>query len=590
MSGGATAGMTSWPLDALPYGTTLHGYRIEQVLGSGGFGVTYLARDLLGQRFAIKEYFPRQFAARRGIRVVALSNQDIPLFDQCKDRFLNEARALVLLGQTAEANNGIVRVQTYFEANDTCFMVMDYVEGTSLANAVRQQPDGLPAARVQSLLMQLLSAMRLVHQAGLLHRDIKPANIIVGHDDKVVLIDFGASRETAHNQASAYTQVYSDGYAPPEQMFGSYQAEFSDIYAVGAVCYRCIGGTLVNAMQRGSALAEGKPDPQPAAEIIGAGRYPQRMLATIDAALAIDPRRRPKTADEMSASLGWNPQTDDTTVVPARPTELPRRGTWRYIACAAIAVALIGVPLPTTYPPSAVGLVEAPPQTARSAPPTQAPVAEAAIPQAISPLDRAQAALSVPCAVLIIEQSHAGLRAIGPALPGRELDSLLTELRRSAPVEDETRPVDRSACAPIVALGAVMRRSWQVSPHALDYDLELQDVPGGARFRIDVDTAQPVVYADVYSTDGLVHHLLQPTRQDKGRRHIDDTLTLPPGRHLVVAIGAPQLLDLGPRPATENAGVYLALLRPRLESAPATLAADLGVAEVRAVQPAGAQK
>ena len=302
MSTVTSATEAPWPGYALPHGIVVNGYRIERVLGSGGFGVTYLARDLLLQSFAVKEYFPRQLAIRQDLNVVAASAEDAPLFEECRERFLREAQALVLLGRVADAGDGIVRVQTYFEAYGTCFLVMDYIEGTSLASVLRNERDGLAAARVRSLLFQLLSSIRVVHQAGLMHRDIKPANIILRDNDRAVLIDFGSSRAVLGGHRSDYTQIYSGSYAPPEQMLGQRQAEFSDIYAIGAVCYRAIGGTVVDALVRQNALAVGRPDPQPAAEQIGAGRYPQQLLAVIDAALAIDPAQRPQSVDAMLAN------------------------------------------------------------------------------------------------------------------------------------------------------------------------------------------------------------------------------------------------------------------------------------------------
>ena len=295
----------------------VNGYRIERVLGSGGFGVTYLARDLLQQPFAIKEYYPRQFAVRQALNVLAASSEDAPLFEECRERFLREAQALVVLGRLAGANDGIVRVQTYFEANGTCFLVMDYVEGASLASILQREPGGLAAPRVQSLLAQLLSAIGGVHRAGLMHRDIKPANIILRDDDRVVLIDFGSSRATTSGLTTDYTKIYSGGYAPPEQMLGMRQGAFSDIYAIGAVCYRAIGGTVVDGQARQIALTVGRPDPQPSASQIGAGRYPGPLLATIDAALTIDATKRPQSIDAMLAALGQDEPAVDATVMAA---------------------------------------------------------------------------------------------------------------------------------------------------------------------------------------------------------------------------------------------------------------------------------
>src|SRR5580700_39107 len=212
MSGDTTLGAAPWPNYALPHGTIVNGYRIERVLGSGGFGVTYLARDLLGQPFAIKEYFPRQFSVREEMTVVASSAEDTALFEECRDRFLREAQALVLLGKRARADEGIVHVHTYFEAHGTCFMVMDFVEGMSLATVLQTAPGGLAADRVDELLFQLLASLRAVHQAGLMHRDIKPANIILTETGRPVLIDFGSSRESSGDLNTTYTQIYSGGY------------------------------------------------------------------------------------------------------------------------------------------------------------------------------------------------------------------------------------------------------------------------------------------------------------------------------------------------------------------------------------------
>jgi serine/threonine protein kinase len=179
-----------WPGNALPRGTVVNGYRIERVLGSGGFGVTYLARDLLQQRFAIKEYFPRQFAVRDGLTVVSASAEDEPLFEDCRQRFLREAQALVRLSLASGAAAGIVRVQTYFEAHGTAFLVMDYIEGTSLASVLRETPGGLPAARVRSLLSQLLSSLRYAHSDAYIRRladetgftDVRISEAPIRHD------------------------------------------------------------------------------------------------------------------------------------------------------------------------------------------------------------------------------------------------------------------------------------------------------------------------------------------------------------------------------------------------------------------------
>jgi serine/threonine protein kinase len=332
----------AWPSFALPRGTEINGYRLDKILGSGGFGITYLALDLLRQRFAIKEYYPRQFASRRDMTVHPTTVADTPLFDECRERFLREAEALVLLGRAAGgANEGIVRVQTYFEAYGTCFLVMDYVEGDSLADIIRRDR-GLTAARLRSLLVQLLTSIRVVHQAGLLHRDIKPANIIIREGDRLVLIDFGATRQAMPTEATSYTQIYSGGYGPPEQMLGLRQGEYSDIYAIGAVCYRAIGGRLADPLARQNSLAAGFADPQAAAVVVGDGRYPRRLLKAIDAALVVDPAQRLQSADAMLQALGPEEPVGAAAAPPAASSAGRRRSSIWLAAAAVGALAVAG--------------------------------------------------------------------------------------------------------------------------------------------------------------------------------------------------------------------------------------------------------
>jgi hypothetical protein len=336
--------------DALPPGTMLHGYTIRSVLGRGGFGTTYHATDRLDQSFAIKEYFPRQFAIRQGLEVVAASEQDHASLADCRERFLFEAKTLCQLGKTAN-DDGIVKVLTFFEANGTAYIVMEFLSGETLESVLKRAPEGLPSKLLQARLRGLLSSLARVHAAGLVHRDIKPANIFVRENGRPVLIDFGSARAASRNQETVYTQIYSGSYAPIEQMSGMQQGPYSDIFAVGAVCYRAIGGTLVDAFTRQQALQRGKPDPLIPAATVGAGRYPERLLRTIDRALAIDWDERPQTASELAAAL----DDDDATVVETRTAGAPaatsaaraappraRKG-WRAAAIAALlAIAVAG--------------------------------------------------------------------------------------------------------------------------------------------------------------------------------------------------------------------------------------------------------
>ena len=122
--------------DALPAGTGPNGYRVLGVLGRGGFGITYQATDLLDQPFAIKEFFPRQFATRVGPEVVATSDDDQDVFINCRERFLKEARLLASLGRNG-GTPGVVRVITFFESNKTAYSVMEMLTGETLEEMLR---------------------------------------------------------------------------------------------------------------------------------------------------------------------------------------------------------------------------------------------------------------------------------------------------------------------------------------------------------------------------------------------------------------------------------------------------------------------
>jgi hypothetical protein len=604
-----------WPSFALPRGTVVNGYRIERVLGSGGFGITYLALDLLEQRFAVKEYYPRQFAAREHLTVRPTSREDAPLFDECRERFLREARALVKLGQIAGASDGIVRVQTYFEAFGTCFLVMDYVEGRSLANVLRQEPGGLAPERVRSLLGQLLDSIRVVHRAGLVHRDIKPANVILRDSDRLVLIDFGSTRQAALGETTTYTQIYTGGYAPPEQMLGLRQGEFSDIYAIGAVCYRAIGGMVVDALSRQHALAEGRPDPQPSAVSIGAGRYSNQLLAAIDAALAVDVERRPQSADAMLDILGAGEPTP-ARVAPAGASGA-RRVTWITaggVAALGVAAAIylllpspapppkkVGAPaqtatapepaqtaaVPVPAPPAPVPIQQTPPPREAIVAPPPSSVSEPAPPLVPSPFERAQdAAKSLSCSALRLAAIGDGVRASGLAAPGKDLERFLAGLHDLGRVADDVTRIDQWACAVLSTMAPVVRGTWEANPPAFTLRLDQPNAVRGAHVAISVATPLPALYIDLYQADGLVRHLFSPA-QSGGTvpKTIEWLATQPLGPRLIVALGAPLPLDVGARPETEPRSDYLDALRARLANGGTRLAGDLAMVVVRSPEP-----
>lgn len=306
-------------LHALPIGHELQGYRIERVLGAGGFGITYLAAEtMIGREVAIKEFLPGSIAARAAdtLSVRPLLAADEETFRWGLKRFRNEARTLVSFHHP-----NIVQVYRFFEANGTAYLVMAYEKGASLAEILKARRTLTPA-EIASLVEPLLDGIARVHAAGFLHRDIKPANIIVRADGGPALIDFGAARQSFGEKSQSSRAIVSPGYAPFEQYTSSTeQGPWTDLYALGATLYCCVTGTRpVEAPDR----VAGAPM-RPAAEL-AAGRYDAALLHAIDWALAVNPEDRPQTVEAWRAALAAPAIADATgepTEPPHEPTTLP---------------------------------------------------------------------------------------------------------------------------------------------------------------------------------------------------------------------------------------------------------------------------
>ncbi|MBF0584001.1 MAG: SUMF1/EgtB/PvdO family nonheme iron enzyme [Magnetococcales bacterium] len=287
--------MTEEYRSALPVGHRLHEYRIERILGAGGFGMTYLAVDEnLGQRVAIKEYFPNDLAVREGVSVHPKSSSDKDLFLWGLEHFLQEAQALARFHHAS-----IVRILRFFNYNNTAYEVMEYEDGDSLKNILSHRKTLLDEEALKSILFPLLSGLVEVHGAGLIHRDIAPDNIYIRYKDETpVLLDFGAARQAVGGKSRSLSVVVKDGYAPPEQYetHGN-QGPWTDIYALGAVIYRAISGEVPpQSTARISALARGKADPLRPAQDVGRGRYSASFLRAVDHALERIETDRPQSA------------------------------------------------------------------------------------------------------------------------------------------------------------------------------------------------------------------------------------------------------------------------------------------------------
>ncbi|MEO0035145.1 MAG: hypothetical protein RLZZ501_1168 [Pseudomonadota bacterium] len=318
-NGRETTAEKTWQRDALPRGTLLQGYRVDQIIGRGGFGITYRVVDALDQVFAVKECFPRQFVCRDGLLVQPVGSDDEGPFQDCLTRFLREAKALVRLTANSTASEGIVRVVTLFESNKTAYLVMEHLSGQTLLELINAHPGGIPADRLGPLMDGMLGALSTVHAAGLLHRDIKPANVFLRAGGGPTLIDFGAARAVRGGQTTTFTQIFSESYAPIEQILGEPQDPSADLYALGATFYRAIGGTLVDAVTRHKSVLASTPDPLPPAGEIGRGRYPAELLTAIDACLRPKAEQRPQSVAALRAMI--LPPEGTTMLAPATSHE-----------------------------------------------------------------------------------------------------------------------------------------------------------------------------------------------------------------------------------------------------------------------------
>ena len=230
-------------LYCLRKGTRLIGrYTIEGVLGQGGFGITYLGMDELHKKkVAIKEFFPQGIVTRNieyedTVTVTLVGEKEN--YDKGKERFLKEAQTMAMFSK----DKGIVKALDFFEINNTAYIVMEYLEGVTLKQYLREN-ERIDAEDLVELLVPLIEALDEIHSQGLIHRDISPDNIMVLPDGRIKLMDFGAARDYTEFGEKSLSIVLKPGYAPPEQyQTHGVQGPWTDIYALCATMYKCITG------------------------------------------------------------------------------------------------------------------------------------------------------------------------------------------------------------------------------------------------------------------------------------------------------------------------------------------------------------
>ncbi len=281
---------------ALPPGARIQGFAFDRVLGHGGFGITYLGRNIyLDMPVAIKEYLPAQWAVReQNQSITPKSTADEKFFNWGLERFLDEAQMMARF-----KHPNIVQVQHFFQSHGTAYIVMEYVKGETLDDLLKQRGT-LTEQELKDILLPLLAGLMAVHEAGILHRDIKPANILLRvADGSPVLADFGAARQDV-GARSRLTEVRTRHYAPLEQYSEKgHQGPWTDIYALGAVCYQALLGKVpVEAIARLT-----PPDPLIPATQAGKGKAEAAFLEAMDWALQVQGPGRPQEISPWQEAL-----------------------------------------------------------------------------------------------------------------------------------------------------------------------------------------------------------------------------------------------------------------------------------------------
>src|SRR5256885_2798002 len=287
--------------NALAAGTRLHEFELIRVLGEGGFGVVYLARDTAQQRLvAVKEYMPASLARRgAGTLVHVRSEREAGLFQAGLSSFLAEAQMLARFDHPA-----LVRMHRSWEEHGTAYTVMPYYEGITL-KAMRDDVAGVPDdALLRRLLQTLLGALHVLHAASVYHRDISPDNILMQPDGRPVLLDFGAARQVIADRTQSLTSILKPSFAPIEQYSHSgelKQGPWTDFYSLGAVMYFMIVGHAPP-----PAAARALDDDLPLlAQLATDGVLPvsAQLAAVIDWSLEFRPQRRPQSVAEVLDAL-----------------------------------------------------------------------------------------------------------------------------------------------------------------------------------------------------------------------------------------------------------------------------------------------
>ncbi len=218
-------------------------YIIGDVLGEGGFGITYIGFDLnLEMKVAVKEFYPNGFVTREAMHttaVTAYAGANMQAVQKWQESFIKEARSLAKCSHLS----GVVGVKDFFQENNTAYIILEYLEGTDLKNYVKSQGGKVNIDWLMTGLEPVILSLGEVHRQGIVHRDISPDNIRLMPDGKMKLMDFGAARDYTDSGEKSLSVMLKHGYAPEEQYRSKgVQGPWTDIYALAGTIYKCITG------------------------------------------------------------------------------------------------------------------------------------------------------------------------------------------------------------------------------------------------------------------------------------------------------------------------------------------------------------
>jgi serine/threonine protein kinase len=353
--------------DALPSGTRFGEFEILRVLGVGGFGIVYLAQDhSLEREVALKEYMPASLAARGdGPQITIRSSAFAETYAIGLRSFINEARLLARFDHPS-----LVKVYRFWEDNATAYMVMPFLQGTTLRDTRRGMAHPPDEAWIRSVITPILSALELLHREGVYHRDIAPDNILLPRDGPPVLLDFGAARRVISDRTQSLTAILKPSYAPIEQyaeMTQLRQGPWTDLYALGAVIHYLVFG-VPPAPATARAVAE---DGDAIENRVVPGISP-RFIEAMAWMLAVRPNQRPQSGEQLRAVLDGH-------------AEIPPRGR-------------PGMTIPGTLPPAGPQLETAADATRINTAyvPTQMPTGRNAPPTSFHPTTQMPTARQTP--------------------------------------------------------------------------------------------------------------------------------------------------------------------------------------------------